>query len=160
MPATREHNTSDVVRGPQIIPLMPVWGPDATWIRSVNDNVSEFTGRNPWSKIEYRPVLRRLARFRDVSQEAAQCACDTLLMWSRQVHESGGSLPAPRVFGNDEGLVEFEWHLPTRQLFVTLVSPNCAKVIRLKQTDGVETEKELQTDTTKVARHLLWVLGS
>jgi hypothetical protein len=105
------------------------------------------------------PTRRRLARFRDVPQEDKQRVSDTLCLWSLQVHKSGGNLPSPGVFANDEGLIEFEWHLPTRQLFVTLTSPGCAKVIRLEQAGGVETETEHDVSTGDMLKHLLWVLG-
>jgi len=107
---------------------------------------------------DYRRVLCRLVSFEDVPIPYALNAWTSLETWRLDVEKRTSlSLPAPYVFANDAGQIEFEWHVHDRELTLTL-TPNGIHCYQVSETAS-EAESEGLVDASAIVNKVLWLLA-
>ena len=73
---------------------------------------------------DYERARNRLLELRRPKRASRKRAWEQLVAWQELLQvEKGIRLPAPWIFSNETGAVEFEWERGDRQLTVTLSEP-------------------------------------
>jgi hypothetical protein len=110
---------------------------------------------------EYEHVHQRLFAFDNVPEPQKQQAWDRLLEWDHLVRiRSEHDLPAPWIFANESGTIEFEWEMPSRSLMLRLTSNGVFEYLKTQQLEGDDVTEEGIVSSAVVDDLLLWVCGA
>src|SRR6266567_2955361 len=88
---------------------------------------------------EYCHAIERMRSFSGVPQPEIETAIHWLMQWKSDLDATGLSLPAPWVFADRQGAIEFEWETPNGDLTVSLASNSqCWHSLSLRESESEE----------------------
>jgi hypothetical protein len=105
----------------------------------------------------YEAARRRIYALQRPTERAKMYAWCWLKKWRAVVAESGRELPAPWIFADESGVIEFEWHSSSRHLVLTLAEGVFEFSARQSTQGATELEHEGSVSIARVCALLRWV---